>query len=351
MAQLRSLKQGENESVREYVKRRQTIVVCLERHGCPISTIDELTTFEQGLKPEIQRHLRSSVKTASSFKEAVAAAEAFEEAENLYELKRNSSAQTRIPQDSINIVSNRSTQADHDRMSLRQDLPSQRYTPRPRQPQCSGNTNVPQCSGNTNVFGMGPRNTILCHECGGAGHIARECPSRNRNITCYSCQRYGHFARDCPFQTNQKVHMQGQGYPSFWNNQPLSYNQPNPQPTRPQLYGAIPEFRPNNQLNKPTGRGTSGPGTQQPPPPPFGPPAFFLQHGTATQTDDATLTINQPNLTNIKVEINGQVVPMVLDSGSSVSLIDYNYYTTLKGSGSILEEIPCTQTSTYWKWK
>ena len=81
MQQLRSLQHGSDESVKEYSRRMQSVVVNLERYGYTVSHMDELTTFEQGLKAGIQRHLRSSVRQVSTFKEAVAAAEAFEEAD------------------------------------------------------------------------------------------------------------------------------------------------------------------------------------------------------------------------------------------------------------------------------
>ena len=63
----------------------QSVVVKLERYGYTVSHMDELTTFEQGLKADIQCHLHSSVHQVSTFKEAVAAAEAFEEADLMSE--------------------------------------------------------------------------------------------------------------------------------------------------------------------------------------------------------------------------------------------------------------------------
>ena len=56
MQQLRSLQQGSDESVKEYTRRMQSVVVNLERYGYTVSHMDELTTFEQGLKGDIQRH-------------------------------------------------------------------------------------------------------------------------------------------------------------------------------------------------------------------------------------------------------------------------------------------------------
>lgn len=45
---------------------------------------------------------------------------------------------------------------------------------------------------------------VLCYQCGGRGHLARECPSRLRGSKrtdspgrCFRCQGKGHFAREC----------------------------------------------------------------------------------------------------------------------------------------------------------
>lgn len=54
---VRTLLKGESESVKEYTRRMQAISVALERYKCPVNTMDELTTFAQGLRPDIQYHL------------------------------------------------------------------------------------------------------------------------------------------------------------------------------------------------------------------------------------------------------------------------------------------------------
>ncbi len=49
MQQLRSLQQEDGESVKEYSRRMQCVVVHLECYGYTVSQMDKLTTFEQGL--------------------------------------------------------------------------------------------------------------------------------------------------------------------------------------------------------------------------------------------------------------------------------------------------------------
>jgi hypothetical protein len=40
---------------------------------------------------------------------------------------------------------------------------------------------------------------IVCRNCGGVGHIAKDCPSTGRwNIDCYNCGGKGHMSYDCP---------------------------------------------------------------------------------------------------------------------------------------------------------
>ena len=40
---------------------------------------------------------------------------------------------------------------------------------------------------------------MTCHECGGQGHIARQCPSRANKggVSCFTCGG-PHYQRDCP---------------------------------------------------------------------------------------------------------------------------------------------------------
>ncbi len=55
--------------------------------------------------------------------------------------------------------------------------------------------------------GSRAQGTIVCHSCGGQGHIRRDCPSRNallppppqRRVTvCYTCGQEGHISPNCP---------------------------------------------------------------------------------------------------------------------------------------------------------
>ena len=46
---------------------------------------------------------------------------------------------------------------------------------------------------------------VVCHHCGGKGHVLRHCPSREPS-TCYACGGKGHFARECPSRKNEGGH-------------------------------------------------------------------------------------------------------------------------------------------------
>lgn len=42
------------------------------------------------------------------------------------------------------------------------------------------------------------KGTPTCYNCGGEGHVSRECSAPPKEKTCYKCQQPGHMARECP---------------------------------------------------------------------------------------------------------------------------------------------------------
>ena len=44
-------------------------------------------------------------------------------------------------------------------------------------------------------FGHIAKPGVNCHQCGGFGHMARDCPTEKK---CYKCQGLGHIAKLCP---------------------------------------------------------------------------------------------------------------------------------------------------------
>ena len=195
-AEIKVLQLGSDESVKEYSRRMQSVVVNLERYGYTVSHMDELTNFEQGLKADIQRHLRSSVRQVSTFKEAIAVAEAFEETDRqFHERTSPKSPAPLLPAfNSINLVRNKSFQSDLQRMTPKRDLPSHKNFA-PRHAHSTFSQPTPPSHGGT----------FQCNTCNWFGHMARECPSPyvnlqpgNQSFTCYECQGFGHYGRNCP---------------------------------------------------------------------------------------------------------------------------------------------------------
>ncbi len=37
-----------------------------------------------------------------------------------------------------------------------------------------------------------------CYNCGGSGHMSRDCPEPRKEQSCYNCGKGGHMSRDCP---------------------------------------------------------------------------------------------------------------------------------------------------------
>lgn len=68
-----------------------------------------------------------------------------------------------------------------------------------------------------------PRATIRCHNCGGVGHMRRECPTRRRvqdGRRCFNCGTPGHMQRDCPKPRRSYVQGNDQGTAAPGNSRP-----------------------------------------------------------------------------------------------------------------------------------
>ena len=150
-----------------------------------------LQLLNRTLKADIQRHLCSSVCQVSTFKEAVAVVEAFEEANRrFHERTSPKSPAPLLPAfNSINLFRNKSFQSDLQRMTPKCDLPSQKNFA-PRHAHSIFSQPTPPSHGGT----------FQCNTCNGFGHMARECLSPyvnlqpgNQSFTCYECQGFGHY--------------------------------------------------------------------------------------------------------------------------------------------------------------
>ena len=70
-----------------------------------------------------------------------------------------------------------------------------------------------------------PRATMRCHNCGGVGHMRRECPTRRRvqdGRRCFNCGTSGHMQRDCPKPRRSYVQGNDQGTAAPGNSCPNS---------------------------------------------------------------------------------------------------------------------------------
>ena len=72
-----------------------------------------------------------------------------------------------------------------------------------------------------------PRATMRCHNCGGVGHMRRECSTRRRvqdGRRCFNCGTPGHMQRDCPKPRRSYVQGNDQWTAAPGNSRP---NKPN----------------------------------------------------------------------------------------------------------------------------
>ena len=68
-----------------------------------------------------------------------------------------------------------------------------------------------------------PRATMRCHNCGGVGHMRRECPTRRRvqdGRRCFNCGTPGHMQRDCPKPRRSYIPGNDQGTAAPGNSRP-----------------------------------------------------------------------------------------------------------------------------------
>ena len=157
--------------------------------------------------------------------------------------------------------------------------------------------------------------------------MARECPSPyvnlqtgNQSFTCYECQGFDHYGRNCPSPRKRL----NPAPPYSINSPTMRYGQSAAVSSTRNFFSRT---QPTTQVNQITDN-------FQPPNPPL--PA---QPDNSQHSNHLSFAINgNLDLTAVSVTIAAEIIPMVLDSGSSVSLIDHEFYLSLKSCHMILEE-------------
>ncbi|XP_075164706.1 uncharacterized protein LOC142237219 [Haematobia irritans] len=49
------------------------------------------------------------------------------------------------------------------------------------------------------------KSDTLCFNCGGKGHLSKDCKNASKGTKCFSCNKYGHISKDCPSKQDSAV--------------------------------------------------------------------------------------------------------------------------------------------------
>ena len=136
----------------------------------------KLSHFQQGLRPEIRKHVL--VAAPATFADACRVAKTVEVNLSLYNpILENVNSSFKTSQSGGKFGS----QFNYPKHSLKNNAV-----------QMNKNNDNNRYNGNQDK---------KCYQCGKLGHIANQCKSRNR-IQCYSCGKYGHKSNECRTKSN-----------------------------------------------------------------------------------------------------------------------------------------------------
>jgi hypothetical protein len=236
--QLRNRKQKPGETIEEYIAGMEELWKRVDPEGRRIE-LDRIHEFIEGLRPEFVVPVQSAMPRNTA--EAMEKARALETA---FSLGMDLSAYSMLPDylpnmnggmipAKTNMAMYRSAYATAYQLqeSMEKIIErkitegimaalSQMAGPAANQNSDSGNNNSGNNSNNSyNNNNNQPRNRGNCYSCGKAGHMARDCRSKNqqnnnnnnrnnnsnnnnnrrdlRNVECYNCNRKGHVSKDC----------------------------------------------------------------------------------------------------------------------------------------------------------
>ena len=178
-------RQREGESVTEFAHDVQRLFEKdYSGHRLPPQLRDQILLghFEQGLQRRWKERLRHPL---ASFQEALAQAKLAEAAERQLFAGPRAGTDTVVSSQPPTEVKARSTPV----------------------------VDVPSGTTTTNKSGSCSSGGVRCYSCQETGHLAYQCPSKDQrsqsrrksNVQCYYCHRYGHYLSDCPQLTQKKT--------------------------------------------------------------------------------------------------------------------------------------------------
>ena len=187
-----SRKQKKTESVEDYGEDLKKLIKNI-RNKTMVPEAIQVTTFINGLLPNLRRTMDFQGSMPNSLVEAILNAKRIENANSVYFESVRSDGTTSGDRRGQDFSSMDRKRRGNEPMVMAQVVKPTGTAPSSTSNPSPNYSERPQRSTDAS--------SVVCHRCKLTGHFASNCPTL-KDVTCYRCQQTGHFATRCP---NPKV--------------------------------------------------------------------------------------------------------------------------------------------------